>query len=300
MSITAKRHGLGRGLDALIPDTKPENGEAPLPDDIKNSMVELDIAKVEPDRNQPRKSFDEDELEELADSIKEKGILIPLLVRPQEDYYQIIAGERRWRAARKAGLKKVPVIIRDDMTDQEVVEVQLIENIQRADLNAIDEALAYKRLIEEFGLKQDEVADRVSKSRTTITNSLRLLKLDERVQKMLIEDIISAGHARTLIPIEDPDKQYEFAQKALDEKWSVRDAEKEVKKLLSNSSAKKSKQKLPDSLSAVYSDLENDLKNRLGTKVSILPKDEKSGRVEIEYYSKDELNDLIGKLQSLN
>ena len=295
-----KRHGLGRGLDALIPDTKPESGEVSLPEEIKNSVVELDIARVEPDRNQPRKTFDEDELEELAESIKEKGILIPLLVRSQEDYYQIIAGERRWRAARKAGLKKVPVIVRDDMTDQEVVEVQLIENIQRADLNAIDEALAYKRLIEDFGLKQDEVADRVSKSRTTITNSLRLLKLDERVQKMLIEDIISPGHARTLIPIEDPEKQYEYAQKALDEKWSVRDAEKEVKKLLSSSPSKKGKTKLPDSLSAVYADVENDLKNRLGTKVLILPKDEKSGRVEIEYYSKEELNDLIAKLQSLS
>lgn len=295
-----KRHGLGRGLDALIPDTKTESAEVALPEEIKNSVMELDIAKVEPDRNQPRKTFDEDELEELADSIKEKGILIPLLVRPQEDYYQIIAGERRWRAARKAGLKKVPVIIRDDMTDQEVVEVQLIENIQRADLNAIDEALAYKRLIEEFGMTQDQVADRVSKSRTTITNSLRLLKLDPRVQKMLIEDIISSGHARTLIPIEDPEKQYEYAQKALDEKWSVRDAEKEVKKLLSNSPSKKGKTKLSDSLSAVYADVENDLKNRLGTKVSILPKDEKSGKVEIEYYSKDELNDLIGKLQSLS
>ena len=295
-----KRHGLGRGLDALIPDTKTESAEVALPEEIKNSVMELDIARVEPDRNQPRKTFDEDELEELADSIKEKGILIPLLVRPQEDYYQIIAGERRWRAARKAGLKKVPVIIRDDMTDQEVVEVQLIENIQRADLNAIDEALAYKRLIEEFGMTQDQVADRVSKSRTTITNSLRLLKLDPRVQKMLIEDIISSGHARTLIPIEDPEKQYEYAQKALDEKWSVRDAEKEVKKLLSNSPSKKGKTKLPDSLSAVYADVENDLKNRLGTKVSIMPKDEKSGKVEIEYYSKDELNDLIGKLQSLS
>ena len=295
-----KRHGLGRGLDALIPDTKTESAEVALPEEIKNSVMELDIARVEPDRNQPRKTFDEDELEELADSIKEKGILIPLLVRPQEDYYQIIAGERRWRAARKAGLKKVPVIIRDDMTDQEVVEVQLIENIQRADLNAIDEALAYKRLIEEFGMTQDQVADRVSKSRTTITNSLRLLKLDERVQKMLIEDIISPGHARALIPIEDPEKQYEYAQKALDEKWSVRDAEKEVKKLLSNSPSKKGKTKLSDSLSAVYADVENDLKNRLGTKVSIMPKDEKSGKVEIEYYSKDELNDLIGKLQSLS
>ena len=295
-----KRHGLGRGLDALIPDTKTESAEVALPEEIKNSVMELDIARVEPDRNQPRKTFDEDELEELADSIKEKGILIPLLVRPQEDYYQIIAGERRWRAARKAGLKKVPVIIRDDMTDQEVVEVQLIENIQRADLNAIDEALAYKRLIEEFGMTQDQVADRVSKSRTTITNSLRLLKLDPRVQKMLIEDIISSGHARTLIPIEDPEKQYEYAQKALDEKWSVRDAEKEVKKLLSNSPSKKGKTKLSDSLSAVYADVENDLKNRLGTKVLILPKDEKSGRVEIEYYSKEELNDLIAKLQSLS
>ena len=295
-----KRHGLGRGLDALIPDTKTESAEVALPEEIKNSVMELDIARVEPDRNQPRKTFDEDELEELADSIKEKGILIPLLVRPQEDYYQIIAGERRWRAARKAGLKKVPVIIRDDMTDQEVVEVQLIENIQRADLNAIDEALAYKRLIEEFGMTQDQVADRVSKSRTTITNSLRLLKLDERVQKMLVEDIISPGHARALIPIEDPEKQYEYAQKALDEKWSVRDAEKEVKKLLSNSPSKKGKTKLSDSLSAVYADVENDLKNRLGTKVSIMPKDEKSGKVEIEYYSKDELNDLIGKLQSLS
>lgn len=173
----------------------------------------VNINKVEPNKEQPRKNFDEDALLELSESIKQFGVLQPLLVVDRKDYYEIIAGERRWRAAKMAGLKKVPVIIKD-LTEQEIVEISLIENIQRENLNPIEEAIAYKRLLNEFNLKQDEVAERVSKSRTAVTNSMRLLKLCDKVQQMVIDDMISTGHARALLGITDEEKQYTLAQKS--------------------------------------------------------------------------------------
>ena len=219
-----KKGGLGKGLgkgigiDSLIPPEKAKSKDA----------VMIDIQKVEPNREQPRKNFDEDSLLELSDSIKQFGILQPLLVQDKNDYYEIIAGERRWRAAKLADLKEVPVIVKK-LTDQEIVEISLIENIQREDLNPIEEAIAYKRLLDEFHLKQDEVAERVSKSRTAVTNSMRLLKLSDQVQQMVIDDLLTTGHARALLGIEDKDKQYALAQKIFDEKLSVRETEKLVK-----------------------------------------------------------------------
>ena len=219
--------GLGKGLDALIPnvtsDTKGKSA-ANVIEEKKEPDTVVKITKIEPNREQPRKNFDEDALQELADSIKQFGLLQPILVQDRKTYYEIIAGERRWRAAKLAGLKEVPVIIRD-YTEQEIVEISLIENIQREDLNPIEEALAYKRLLTEFHLKQDEVAERVSKSRTAVTNSMRLLKLCDEVQQMIIDDMISSGHARALISIENPEEQYNIAQKIFEEKLSVRDVE---------------------------------------------------------------------------
>jgi len=213
----AMKRGLGRGLDALIPADvmlEPEKKHSEKEEKADGATL-VKITMVEPNREQPRKNFDEDSLQELADSIKQFGLLQPILVKDRGEYYEIVAGERRWRAAKLAGLKEVPVIIRD-LTDQEIVEISLIENIQREDLNPIEEAQAYKRLLTEFHLKQDEVAERVSKSRTAVTNSMRLLKLCDQVQKMVIDDMISTGHARALISIEDPEEQYMIAQKIFD------------------------------------------------------------------------------------
>ena len=261
--------GLGKGLDALIPNSfgndtgkkselnaKKENrGE-----NIENKEGEtlVNITKVEPNREQPRKNFDEDSLEELAESIKQFGLLQPILVQDRKDYYEIIAGERRWRAAKKAGLKEIPVIIKN-LTQQEIVEISLIENIQREDLNPIEEALAYKRLLEEFQLKQDEVAERVSKSRTAVTNSMRLLKLCDGVQQMIIDDMLSTGHARALIPIEDQELQLQLAQRIFDEKLSVREVEKLVKSLLKPEHEKPKKETPPQNIQYIYQDIENKL-----------------------------------------
>lgn len=259
----------------------------------------MDINKVEPNRDQPRKKFDEDALLELAESIKQFGILQPLLVQKRDNYYEIIAGERRWRAAKLAKLKEVPVIVKQ-LTEQEIMEISLIENIQREDLNPIEEALAYKRLLNEFNLKQDEVAERVSKSRTAVTNSMRLLKLDDRVQQMVIDEMLTTGHARAILGIEDADKQYEAAQKIFDEKLSVRDTEKLVKNLQNEkNSPKEDKQKLDPKLEAIYKDLEEQMKVILGTKVAINPKDDKRGKLEIEYYSQDELDRIIDMLRTV-
>jgi ParB family chromosome partitioning protein len=233
----AAGRGLGKGLDSLIPmgNAMGSNNNNPSvkKDDSGKTQSEtlVKITKVEPNRQQPRKNFDEDALQELADSIKQFGLLQPILVQDKKDYYEIIAGERRWRAAKLAGLKEVPVIIKN-YTSQEIVEISLIENIQREDLNPIEEAQAYKRLLEEFNLKQDEVAERVSKSRTTVTNSMRLLKLSDPVQQMIIDGMLSTGHARALIPIEDEEQQLQLAQRIFDEKLSVRDVEKIVKNML--------------------------------------------------------------------
>ena len=235
--MAAKRNGLGKGLDSLIPDKKVKPAVSDKTEEKvkkeelnKSGEIMVKINKVEPNREQPRKDFDEDALMELADSIKQFGILQPLLVQKKKDYYEIIAGERRWRAAKIAGIKEVPIIVKN-YTDQEIVEISLIENIQRENLNPIEEAMAYKRLLEEFDLKQDEVAERVSKSRTAVTNSMRLLKLSDRVQQMIVDDMISTGHARALLAIDDEEQQYMLANKIFDEKLSVRETEKLVKTL---------------------------------------------------------------------
>lgn len=294
--------GLGKGLDALIPNSfenESVSKKAKAKSDKENmgdkreGEVMVNITKVEPNREQPRKNFDEDALEELAESIKQFGLLQPILVQDRKTYYEIIAGERRWRAAKKAGLKEVPVIIKN-LTDQEIVEISLIENIQREDLNPIEEALAYKKLLTEFNLRQDEVADRVSKSRTAVTNSMRLLKLCDEVQQMIIDDMISTGHARALIGIEDPEEQYSIAQKIFDEKLSVRDVEKLVKNL-GKPKLKKTNEK-DKSLEIIYQDIEENLKQKLSTKVAITSKGNGTGKIEIEFYSHEDLEKLIDLL----
>lgn len=292
----AAPRGLGKGLDVMIPNIVGESKEKKQKAEAQEKSAETTVAitKVEPNRKQPRKFFDEDSLQELADSIKQFGLLQPILVQDRKSYYEIIAGERRWRAARLAGLKEVPVIIKN-YSDQEIVEIALIENIQREDLNPIEEAQAYKRLLEEFHLKQDEVAERVSKSRVAVTNSIRLLKLSDKVQQMVIDDMISTGHARALLAVEDEEEQYALAQKIFDEKLSVRDIEKIVKNLHKPSKAKKMDDK---TMQAIYLDIEEKLKQKLSTKVVVSSKGEGTGKIEIEFYSHEDLDrilDMIGK-----
>lgn len=301
--MATKRGGLGKGLDSLITD-KVGTGNAPV-ETVKSKKAEPDkevtfvkIGKVEPNREQPRKNFDEDALLELSESVKQYGVLQPLLVQDKKDYYEIIAGERRWRAAKLAGLKEVPVIIKN-LTEQEIVEISLIENIQRENLNPIEEALAYKRLLNEFNLKQDEVAERVSKSRTAVTNSIRLLKLDERVQQMVIDDLISTGHARALLGIEDKEQQYAVAQQIFDEKLSVRETEKLVKKL-QKQKVEPEKKTVDESMAVFFEDMEQRLKSIMGTKVAIHQKDNQKGKIEIDYYSTDELERIMELFQSIH
>lgn len=284
---------MGKGLDSLIPNAV---GEAKAKKEAKETTGQKDggvvivkITSVEPNRKQPRKNFDEDKLQELAESIKQVGLLEPPLVQDREDHYEIIAGERRWRAAKLAGLKEIPVIIRD-YSEQEIMEISLIENIQREDLNPIEEAQAFKRLLTEFNLKQDEVAERVSKSRAAVTNSLRLLKLCDEVQQMLIDDMISTGHARALLAVEDHEEQYTLAQQIFDEKLSVRDVEKLVKNLHKPVKPKKLDDK---TMQTIYLDIEEKLKQRLSTKVTVTSKGEGVGKIEIEFYSHEDLDRLL-------
>lgn len=292
----APKRGLGKGLDSLIPntvDTKKvvqEEAKAEKPDTF------VDINKVEPNRDQPRKNFDKDALEELSESIKQFGLIQPILVQDRDTYYEIVAGERRWRASKLAGLKEVPVIIRK-FTEQEIVEISLIENIQREDLNPIEEALAYKRLHTEFNLKQEEVADRVSKSRAAVANSMRLLKLCENVQQMVIDGEITTGHARAILAIEDPNEQYRVALKIYNEKMNVRDVEKYIKNM--NKPAKPGKAKENnESLLAIYEKLQEELQESLGTKVNITSKNSSgAGKMEIEFYSHDDLDRLVELLK---
>lgn len=306
--MAAKKSGLGRGLDALFPEkstqVKQQNSKtekndlsAALEKNAKNDgVLMIKLSKIEPNREQPRKKFDEDSLLELSESIKQYGVLQPLLVSDKKDYYEIIAGERRWRAAKIAGIKEIPVIIRE-FNNQETVEISLIENIQREDLNPVEEALAYKRLIEEFHLKQDEIADRVSKSRTAVTNSLRLLKLDPRVQSMVIEEMITAGHARAILGISDPDTQEMVAARVFDHKLSVRETEEMVRKILSPS---KKKEKISNPAEdAVYETLEEKMKGITGTRVFIRRKKNNKGKIEIEYYSRDDLERIIDLFESI-
>lgn len=299
--MAANKHALGKGLDSLIAN---KVGTAPLAENKKSeekpAEVKVKISKVEPNREQPRKNFDEDALLELAESIKQFGVLQPLLVQDRKDYYEIIAGERRWRAAKIAGLKEVPVIIKK-LTEQEMVEISLIENIQRENLNPIEEALAYKRLLNEFNLKQDEVAERVSKSRTAVTNSMRLLKLNEKVQQMVIDDMLTTGHARALLGIEDQEKQYVVAQQIFDEKLSVRETEKLVKKIQKEKNLpEKKKEEMDEQVALAYHDVEEKMKLILGTKVNIRAKDDKKGKIEIEYYSMDEFNRIFEMMQKIH
>ena len=296
----APKRGLGRGLSNLIPtdDTtedvttktskQTKTGTVTKTEIVKKLEQTLNINRIEPNKNQPRKEFNEDALQELADSIKQFGVIEPLVVVKRKGYYELIVGERRWRAARLAGLKEVPVVIKD-YDDQQIVEIALIENIQREDLNPIEEAHAYERLIQEFNLTQDEVAERVSKSRTTVTNALRLLKLTEKVQQMLIDDMLSTGHVRALITIADPQLQYETAMYIFDKKLSVRETESYVKKLLNKKPKEKTSEKEDPELSFLYKAIENRLKESLGTKTTIKAKTKDSGKIEIEYYSQEDL-----------
>ncbi len=309
----AIKKGLGRGLDLLIPSDGGSQKEKPTkektsvqkarntsPKETKSKdkiedIIEVDIQKIEPNRSQPRTAFDEDAIEELSDSIKQFGVLQPLLVQKKDNYYEIIAGERRWRASKKAGLKKLPVIVRN-YDSEETLKISLIENIQREDLNAIEEAKAYETLKKQYGLKQDEIAASVSKSRTAITNTMRLLKLDGRVQTMILENLISSGHGRTLLGLDDKDKQYELALKILDENISVRDTEKLVKKTLEADQETKEEPKEKDQMVIFF---ENRMKEIIGSKVSIKEKKNNKGKIEIEYYSKDELERIIDLIQSI-
>lgn len=296
--MAVKRSGLGKGLDSLIPNKPAKSVEksAVKEEKVENAgQIMMKINDVEPNRDQPRKNFEEDALIELSDSIKQFGVLQPLIVQKKKDYYEIIAGERRWRAAKLAGVKEVPVIVKE-YTDQEVVEISLIENIQRENLNPIEEAMAFKRLLNDFNLKQDEVAERVSKSRTAVTNSMRLLKLGERVQQMIIDDMISTGHARALLAIDDQEQQLLLATKIFDEKLSVRETEKLVKEL---KNPKKEKPKKEIKNSFVYEDLEERIKNIMGTKVHVNHKPSGKGKIEIEYYSDNELERIFELLMTI-
>ena len=299
----AVRKGLGRGLDLLIPKEESTSKKSTEKNKDKknlqeNQVLSLSIHEVEPNRNQPRKQFDEDAIEELADSIKQYGVIQPLIVQKKDNYYEIIAGERRWRACKKAGLKEVPVIIKN-YDEKETLKISLIETIQREDLNPIEEAKAYEILHDSYGLKQDEIAASVSKSRTAITNIMRLLKLDERVQDMVIENLISSGHGRTLLSIDDGDVQYQLAEKILDENLSVREAEKLVKSVLEHKDNEKPSEEESLQEKSMINFFENKMKDILGSKVIIKNKKNNKGKIEIEYYSKDELERIIDLIQTI-
>lgn len=300
----AKRGGLGKGLDSLIPDNKsvkvaPQS--APAKEVVEKVVKKVEemvkINQVEPNREQPRRYFEEDALLELADSIKQFGVLQPLLVQKKDDYYEIIAGERRWRAAKMAGLKEIPVIIKD-YSKQEAVEISLIENIQRESLNPIEEAMAFKRLLTEFSLKQDEVAERVSKSRTAVTNSMRLLKLNEKVQQMVIDEMITTGHARALLAIDDQEEQYNLAMRIFDEKLSVRETEKLIQSLKNPKTEKKVKKIVENSF--IYQDLEEKMQSVMGTKVNVNQKSNGKGKIEIEYYSNEEFERIFDLIMTVS
>lgn len=292
----AKRNGLGKGLDSLIgggfnlaaPNKENENEDNQKPTQM------MKIRMIEPNRNQPRKQFDEDSLTELSDSIKLYGIIQPIIVCKRDSHYEIIAGERRWRAAKMAGLKEVPVIVKD-YTEREIAEISLVENLQRDDLNPIEEAKAYERLIQEYQLRQEDVAERVSKSRTVITNSLRLLKLSDKVQTMLMQGLITTGHAKVLLSVASKEMQDEIADHIIDEKLSVRELENYIKGMM----APKKKEAVPKkqfSNMELYHTLEEKMKECMGTKVYINRRDENKGKIEIEYYSADDLERIIEAL----
>lgn len=279
----AKKFGLGKGLGALISENEEETNE--------NSKLLIPLNKIKSNAEQPRKSFDNERIAELAESIKHHGIIQPLILMKENEDYVIIAGERRWRAAKMAGLKEVPAIIMD-ITEKEVLEVSLIENIQRQDLNPIEEALAYKRLIDEFKLTQEELSKRIGKSRTTITNCMRLINLDDRVKEYIIEGVLSEGHGRILLSINDEELQYTIAQKVIDEGLSVRELEKLIKKVYSTDKKKKDNKEVNDENNIYYKDIEEKLQSHFGTKIKLSYKKDK-GKIEIEYYSEEDLQRIL-------
>lgn len=293
--MAPKRRGLGSGLDVLI----PENDELIKKEEVLAPDTKLKLKVIEPNREQPRKYFDEDALNALADSIKQYGVLSPLWVKKKDGYYEIIAGERRWRAAKIAGLKEVPVILMEE-DEQSSLEISLIENIIREDLNPIEEASAYKRLMEEFHLTQEEVAKKVSKSRPVIANAVRLLDLDSRVQQMLMEEKITEGHGRRLLEISDKERQFELAARIMDQELTVRETEKLIKSMKNPEKKPEGKKDgVSGGLAYIYQDMEEKMKSIMGTKVSILPKDKKKGKIEIEYYSVEELERIMELLESV-
>lgn len=307
------KKGLGKGLGAIFgEDVVKENKEetekkakakaeakAAEEMDEKGRILMLKLDLVQPNKEQPRKTFDEEKINELAESIKNYGVLQPLLVQKNDSFYEIIAGERRWRAAKAAGLKEVPAVLKE-YSKQEAMEISLIENVQRADLNPIEEALGYKQLIDEFELTQEEIAVRVAKSRTVITNTMRLLKLDEQIQNMLVQGVITSGHARALLSLEDAQMQLKAAKEILDKKLSVRETERLVKRLQKEASGEKKEEKKKDeTLALIYQDLEDRMKSVMGTKVSIHNKDKNKGRIEIEYYSEAELERIVEMIESI-
>lgn len=278
-----KKLALGKGLSALIPDESFNT-------DNKNSTLYISINEIKSDKDQPRKSFDSEKIAELTESIKTHGIIQPLILRKiDNNQYIIVAGERRWRAAKIAGLKEVPAIIMD-LTESEILEISLIENIQRQDLNPIEEAIAYKKLIDDFKMTHEELSKRIGKSRTSITNTMRLINLDDRVQQYIIEGVISEGHGRALLGIKDFEIQYELAQQVIDEKLSVRELEKIIRRIIepNNRNSNSSKQEL----NPYYKEIKNQLQNYFGTKVNISNKNNK-GKIEIEYYSEDDLQRIL-------
>ncbi|MDU4727724.1 MULTISPECIES: ParB/RepB/Spo0J family partition protein [Clostridium] len=273
-----KKFALGKGLGALIPDEINEDNEGKL-------MISLN--KIKSNIDQPRKSFDNEKIAELAESIKNHGIIQPLILKENDGGYIIVAGERRWRAAKMVGLKEVPAIVMD-LTEKQVLEISLIENIQRQDLNPIEEALAYKKLLSDFDLTQEELSQRIGKSRTAITNTIRLINLDSRVQQYVIDGIISEGHGRALLSLEDGDLQYIYSQKVIDEKLSVR----ELEKLIRNISLKSERSEKKEELNPYYKDVRDRLQNYFGTKVNLSSKKNK-GKIEIEYYSEEDLERIL-------
>ena len=278
----SKKYGLGKGLSALIPEETTE--------DTNINDIHIDINLIKANNEQPRKSFDEEKINNLAQSISEHGIIQPLVLNKEGEFYSIVAGERRWRAAKMVGLKEVPAIIME-LSDRDILEISLIENIQRQDLNPIEEALAYRKLLNDFKITQEELSKRIGKSRVAIANTIRLTNLDDRVQQYIIESIITEGHGRVLLSISDKQKQYELAQQVIDEKLSVRELERLIKRF----NEEEEKEKIvwsSDDLNPYYKEIKNQLQNYFGTKVNVSNKKNK-GKIEIEYYSEEDLQRIL-------
>jgi ParB family transcriptional regulator, chromosome partitioning protein len=278
----SKKFGLGKGLGALLPDEEVVE---------EGSITKIDINRIKANENQPRKYFDEEKIAQLSQSIKEHGIIQPVVLKKEDDAFVIVAGERRWRAAKYIGLKEIPAVVMD-INDKQLLEISLIENLQREDLNPIEEALAYKRLIDEFSMTQEELGVKVGKSRTAVTNSMRLLNLDKRVQNYLIDGVISEGHGRALLGIEDRDIQYSLAQKIIDEGLNVRQTEEIIRNSSKEANHKKEKES-SNKTNPYLNDVKSKLEGYFGTKVQLTSKDNNKGKIEIEYYSDEDLNRIL-------